>query len=86
MGRFSGNGSIIMQLRIRHEFIDSDGTAMRYEPETANLLFREDTMSDRFIFDKSGEEVGEYMTYFNSYRTAGYQWVEDARAYIRLGK
>jgi PKD repeat protein len=83
-GRVSEDGTLIEQLKMRHEFIDSKGLTEWYELEIQNLPFWEDTMPDRFIVDIDDEEVGKYVTYFNSYRTAGYQWNNEARLYVRF--
>jgi len=83
-GRVSEDGTRIEQLKIRHEFIDSKGRTEWYELEIQNLPFWEDTMPDRFIVDISKQEVEKYVTYFNSHRTAGYQWNDESRLYVRF--
>jgi hypothetical protein len=79
-GRVSEDGTVIEQLKIRHEFGDTEW----YELEIQNLPFWKDTMPDRFIVDVDNEAVPEYVVYFNSYRTAGYHWTDDARLYIQF--
>ena len=82
-GRVSEDGTIIEQLKIRHEF-SSSGSTEWYELEIQNLPFWEDTMPDRFIVDVDNEDVEKYVTYFNSHRTVGYHWTDDARLYVRF--
>jgi hypothetical protein len=77
---------MIEQLKIRHELRASGGNTEWYEIEIASLPFWTDTMPDRFIVDNSGEDVQDYIAYFNTYRTAGYQWTKDARLYVRFEK
>jgi len=85
-GSVSEDGTIIKQLKIRREFVDSKGNTEWYELETIVLPFWTDTIPDRFIVDKSGEAVKEFVPYFNTYRTAGYQWTKDARLYVKFEK
>ncbi len=79
-GQVSEDGTVIEKLKIRHEFNDSEW----YELEIQNLPFWEDTMPDRFIVDIYDEDVQNYVVYFNSHRTAGYQWTDDARLYVQF--
>ena len=79
-GRVSADGTVIEQLKIRHVFGDSDW----YELEIQNLPFWTDTMPDRFITQVSNEDVQNYVVYFNTYRTAGYQWTDEASLYVRF--
>jgi len=81
-GRVSEDGMMIEQLKIRHEFGDTEW----YELEIQNLPFWTDTMPDRFIVEKSDEDVQDYVVYFNTYRTAGYHWNDDASLYVRFEK
>ena len=83
-GRVSEDGTLIEQLKIRHEFIDSNGRTEWYELEIQNLPFWEDTMPDRFVVDVDHDDVENYVTYFNSFRTAKYQWNDEARLYVRF--
>lgn len=79
-GRVSEDGTIIEHLKIRHEFSDTEW----YELEIQNLPFWTDTMLDRFIVSVSNEDVQNYVVYFNTYRTAGYQWTNDAMLYVKF--
>ena len=83
-GRVSEDGTSIEQLKIRHEFIDSQGQTTWHELEIQNLPFWEDTMPDRFLVEVDDKDVEKYVTYFNSYRTAGYQWNDEARLFVRF--
>ncbi|UCH43577.1 MAG: PKD domain-containing protein [Dehalococcoidales bacterium] len=85
-GSVSEDGTKILQLNIRHEFKDSSGNLEWSELTIVELPFWTDTMPDRFIVDKSGEDVQNYITYFKTFRTAGYQWTKDARLYVRFEK
>ena len=85
-GRVSEDGTVIEQLKIRHEFKASDGSTQWAEIEIADLPFWTDTMPDRFIVSVSNEDVQNYVVYFNTYRTAGYQWANDAMLYVRFTK
>ena len=84
-GRVSEDGTMIEQLKIRHEFKDSVNPAW-YELEIQNLPFWTDNMPDSFIVSKSDEDVQNYVVYFNTNRTAGYQWTNDAQLYVRFTK
>jgi hypothetical protein len=87
-GQVSEDGTIIKQLKIRHEFVDSKGITEWFELEIVDLPFWDDPMPDRFIVDKSGIDIQEFVPYFNTYRTAGYQWTDDSRSrlYVRFEK
>lgn len=83
-GRVSEDGMVIEQLKIRHEFKASDGSLQWAEIEIADLPFWTDTMPDRFIVSVSDEDVQNYIAYFNTYRTAGYQWTSDAMLHVKF--
>jgi len=83
--RVSGDGTVIEQLKIRHEFKSSIGVDWA-ELEIQNLPFWTDTMPDRFIVDKSGEGVQDYIVFFRTNRTSEYQWTKDARLFVRFEK
>ena len=83
-GRVSEDGTLIEQLKIRHEFVNSQEGTEWYELEIQNLPFWGDTMPGRFVVDVDDEDVEKYVTYFNSFRTAKYQWNDEARLYVRF--
>ena len=81
--RVSEDGTVLEQLKIRHEFAELDAW---YELEIQNLPFWEGAMPDRFAVNVDDEDVENYVVYFHTYRTAGYHWNTDARLYVRFEK
>ena len=82
-GTVSEDGTKILQLKIRHEFKGSAGTEW-YEVEIQDLPFWKDLIPDRFEVDISGKEVKNYVVFFNTYRTSGFQWNEDSRLRVQF--
>ena len=88
MGRVSEDGTTIEHLIIRHEFQDIDRaqTLRWYELVIHNLPFALDEVPDRFTANKRGEELQDFVIYFNTYKTEGYLWTKASELNIKFEK
>jgi len=88
IGKVSEDGTTIEHLIIRHEYQDNDRaqTTQWYELLIHDLPFFLDGAPDRFTANKRGEELNEFVIYFNTYRTEGYHWTKAAELNILFAK
>lgn len=88
MGRMSEDGITIEHLIIRHEYQDTDRahTIRWYELVIHNLPFTTDEVPDRFTVNKRGEELRDFVIYFNTYKTEGYLWTKASGLNIKFEK
>lgn len=88
IGRVSEDGTIIEHLIIRHEYLDTNRaqTIQWFEIVIHDIPFSLDQAPDRFTATKRGEELNEFVTYFNTYKTEGYYWAKDSALKITFSK
>jgi hypothetical protein len=79
-GTVAEDGASVKALKLRHEFAGSSDTEW-YEIELADFPL---WVPDRFANDVTRPDVADYVTYFNSHRTAGFDWTSDARIYVQF--
>ena len=79
-GTVAEDGASVKALKFRHEFAGSGDTEW-YEIELADFPL---WVPDRFANDVTGPDVQDYVTYFNGYRTASFDWTSDARVYVQF--
>jgi len=88
MGRVSEDGTTIEHLIIRHEYQDTDRaqTVRWYELVVHDLPFALDEVPDMFTANERGEELQNFVIYFNTYKTDAYLWTKDSELNIRFEK
>ena len=88
MGRVSEDGTTIEHLIIRHEYLDHDRaqTLQWYELVIHDLPLSSDEAPDRFTANKRGEELNDFVIYFNTYKTEGYHWTKTSELNITFEK
>ena len=88
IGRVSEDGTTIEHLIIRHEYQDTNRaqTIQWFEIVIHDLPFSLNEAPDRFTVTERGEELNEFVTYFNTYRTEGYYWAKDSSLKITFSK
>ena len=88
IGRVSEDGTTIEHLIIRHEFLEYDRaqTTQWYELIIHDLPLLTGEAPDRFTAHERGVELSDFVTYFNTYKTEGYNWTKDAFLTIRFEK
>ncbi|UCC17602.1 MAG: PKD domain-containing protein, partial [Dehalococcoidales bacterium] len=88
IGRVSEDGTTIEHLIIRHEFVDNDRaqTNQWFELVIHDLPLLIDEAPEKFTANKRGEELRDFIIYFNTYKTEAYHWTEDAYLNVRFEK
>ena len=88
IGKVSEDGTTIENLMIRHEYQDTDRaqTIRWYELVIHDLPFILDEVPDMFVANKRGEELQDFVIYFNTYKTEGYLWTKTSELNIKFEK